>query len=236
MTSVLSISGVLLVMLLLFYCSYSIKAGVYIKSLCRKETGEKVVALTFDDGPHQEQTPKILEILATYGMEAAFFCIGANIEGNIALTKKIDDGGHIIGNHSYCHSNGFPCFGLKRLEQDIRECDNLIESVTGRKTNFFRPPFGVTNPIVAKAINNAGHISVGWSIRSLDTTCKGDIGRVLKRIKRQLKPGSVILLHDRLPFSDKLLTGVIELLLKNGYRVERIDKMFGKQRDRLCNI
>ena len=212
----------ILVSLLLFYSSYSIKARVYMRSVCRKDTDEKVVALTFDDGPHPEQTPKVLEILRERGVKATFFCIGANIENNRVLTKRVDEDGHIVGNHSYCHTWTFPWFGYGKMEQDLRRCDKLIEETTGKEVKFFRPPFGVTNPTVAKVVKNGGYISVGWNIRSLDTTCKGDISKVLRRIEKKLKPGSIIALHDRLPFSDKLLILILDMLSEKGYRIERL--------------
>jgi len=223
---------VILILLISFYESFNIKAGIYINSLCEKDTDEKVAAITFDDGPYPEQTSKILEILKEREVEAAFFCVGANIKNNRELVKKIDEEGHIVGNHSYCHTWKFPWFGYRKMEQDLRRCDKLIEEVTGKKVNFFRPPFGVTNPAVAKAVESIGYVSIGWNIRSLDTTCKGNIDKVLGRIEKKIRPGSIILLHDRLPFSDQLLVRVLDMLIERGYRIERIDKLLGRSAER----
>jgi len=232
MEDILSIAiPVVLVSLFSFYSSYSIKAGIYLRSLCEKDTDEKVVALTFDDGPHPEQTPKVLEILRDRGVEAAFFCIGENIENNRALTKRIDEEGHVVGNHSYCHSWKFPWLGYKKMEQNLRQCDRIIEEVIGKKTSFFRPPFGVTNPMLAKAVTSIGYISIGWNIRSFDTTCRGNQNKVIRRIEKKLKPGSIILLHDNLSFSDELLVRILDILSEKGYRIERVDKLLGRPDD-----
>lgn len=215
------------VALLLFYASYSIRAGIYLSSFCRKKTEEKIVALTFDDGPDAVQTPKILNVLEEYGVQACFFCIGKKVEGNEALVQEIVRRGHLIGNHSYAHSPLLPCYSLSKLKKDFLACQLTLEKVTLQSVRLFRPPFGVTNPTVAKAVRDLGYISVGWNIRSFDT-CISDRYHVLRRIKRFLRPGSVILLHDRLPDSERLLTDLLTYLGQEGYRVVRLDSMLDK--------
>ena len=228
----LIIAGVILVSLSLFYSSYSIGAGIYVNSLCKKDTKEKVVTITFDDGPHPEQTPKILEILSRRGVEASFFCIGENIENNKLLARRIYDEGHIIGNHSHSHTWKFPWSGYKKMNRDVLFCEKVIEDVTGKRTALFRSPFGVTNPTVAKMVRSLGYTSIGWSIRSLDTSCRGDTDKTLKRIERKLRPGSIILLHDGLPFSDELLESLLDMLSAKGYHIERLDRFLGIEADK----
>ena len=210
----------------LIYASASIRSGIYVHALCRIETDKKVVALTFDDAPHSQQTPRILEILRHYNVKAAFFCIGRHIEQHPDIISRIAAEGHLIGNHSYSHSNFFPLLTPRKMREDLAHCEDLIDSIipADRRLRLFRPPFGVTNPTVASAVRLGGYITIGWNIRSLDTV--RDTDAAFNRIVKQLKPGSVILLHDRLPQSHLLLTMLLDYLKKEEYEVVNIDTLF----------
>lgn len=215
----------LLVVIALVQASYRIRSGVYVKALCEKKTDRKVVALTFDDGPDPVQTPKVLEVLRRYGVPATFFCVGSNAEGNEPLLRQMVGEGHLIGNHSFSHSGYFPLFMKRRMVEELEKTDALFENITGHRVYLFRPPFGVTNPTVAAALKHSGHQVVGWNIRSFDTR-KEEIGKIFRRVTEKVRPGSVILLHDRLPESDRLLEMIIIYLHDNGYEMQRIDRMF----------
>ena len=91
----------LLILSALVYASYSIKAGIYLRSFCQKQTAEKIVSLTFDDGPDSVQTPKVLEVLKAYQVNTCFFCIGKQIKGNEKLLQQMIAEGHLIGNLLY---------------------------------------------------------------------------------------------------------------------------------------
>lgn len=202
----------------LFYASYSIKSQVYVRALCRVKTAEKVVYLTFDDGPDAKQTPRVLDVLKRNNAKAVFFCIGSRIAGNEALLKRMADEGHQIGIHSFSHANGFPLYGRGRMIADIRRCQQAIEQATGATTTLFRPPFGVTNPTIGKAVKSLNLKTIGWSIRTYDTN-GADHAKIARRISRQLRPGAIILLHDRLPQSAERLQMVIEAVRTAGYEV-----------------
>lgn len=202
----------------LFYASYSIKSKVYIKAICRVKTGKKAVYLTFDDGPDAEQTPKVLDVLKRNSVKAVFFCIGKKIAGNEAIMKRIADEGHLIGIHSYCHTGNFPILRRSKMIADLEQCRQAIAEASGQETTLFRPPFGVTNPIVAKAVKALNLTTIGWTIRTYDTNMPKD-EIVLKRIRRNLKRGAIILLHDRLPHSDTLLQKVIDEIRSAGYEI-----------------
>ncbi len=213
--------AVVAVMAFLFYASYSIKSQVYVKALCCVETAEKVVYLTFDDGPDAEQTPQVLDVLKRNNAKAVFFCIGSRIAGNEALLKRMADEGHQIGIHSFSHANNFPLFGRGRMLTDIRQCQQAIEQATGSTTTLFRPPFGVTNPTIGKAVKSLNLKTIGWTIRTYDTN-GADHAKIARRISRQLCPGAIILLHDRLPQSAERLQMVIEAVRTAGYEVGRL--------------
>ena len=202
----------------LFYASYSIKSQVYVRALCRVKTTEKVVYLTFDDGPDAEQTPRVLDVLKRNNAKATFFCIGSRIAGNEQILKRIIDEGHTIGNHSFCHTNNFPLFSCRRMVADIEQCQKAIENTIDTAPTLFRPPFGVTNPTVGKAVKTLNLKTIGWTIRTYDTN-RGSDAKIARRISRQLRPGAIILLHDRLPQSAERLQMVIDTVRKNGYEI-----------------
>ena len=213
------------VLLFLFYASYSIQSGIYISALCRNPKAEKVVALTFDDGPDTVQTPKVLDILKKYGIKSCFFIIGKKVAGNEDIVRRIKEEGHLLGNHGYGHSGKFPLYSLSKMVKDVEECSNGLEKTTGNRVNLFRPPFGVTNPTIAQMVKKLNLTTIGWNVRTLDTCIKDD-NKILKRIERKLSPGSVILLHDSLKSSDTLLEKVIALVYSKGYRCIGIDELF----------
>ena len=96
--------------------------------------------------------------------------------------------------------------------------------VTSQPVTLFRPPFGVTNPTIAKAVRQLGYTSIGWSIRTLDTQQSAP-DKILARIRKRLKPGAIILLHDRMPGSDQIVKQILDLLKEQGYTVVRPDKL-----------
>lgn len=211
---ILSVAAILF----LVYASYSIRAGVYLKAFCRKPTDEKVVALTFDDGPHSTQTPRVLDVLKEYNVKATFFCVGTKIIGRKEIIRRIVNEGHSIGNHSYSHVWKFPFFTIHRMTHELRWTQKMIEEITGQPVTLFRPPFGVTNPNLARAVKRLNYQTIGWDIRSLDTQTSSH-DKIVKRISKQLRPGSIILLHDRMPGSDILLRMILEELKAQGYGV-----------------
>lgn len=200
----------------LFYASYSIKSQVYVRALCRVKMQEKVVYLTFDDAPDAVQTPKVLDVLKRNNIKAAFFCIGSRIAGCEPIVKRIAEDGHLIGNHSFSHKNAFPLLGRRKMVEDIERCQSELRRATGSDTQFFRPPFGVTNPHVAYAVRKLELKVIGWSIRTYDTN-QPPVEKVLRRIRRQLKSGSIILLHDGISGSETLLQAVIDTIRSEGY-------------------
>lgn len=222
------------VMLFFFYASYNIGSGVYVKTFCRKKTTDKVVALTFDDGPDATYTPQVLDILKRHHAPAAFFCIGEKAEKYPTIVQRAFAEGHLIGNHSHSHTNRFPLLPRKQMISDLQQAQQILEQTTGSPVTFFRPPFGVTNPTIAKAVRQLGYTTIGWSVRSLDTR-KEPISRILRRVTRQLSPGAVILLHDRLPDSPELLRQLLEYLHENDYKIIRVDQLIPLQNLSLQN-
>lgn len=209
---------------LLFFASYSIKHSPYLRSICQltEPITEKAIAITFDDGPHPVETPKVLAILEKYKVKATFFLIGKEAERYPTLVKQIADQGHTIGNHAYEHSPSFPLFSFQKMKSDLLKAQELIEAAAGSKVMIFRPPYGVTNPTIAKVVKSLGYQSVGWSLRTFDTTTR-EKREVLLRIKRRLRPNDIILLHDRVPKTDMLLEELLKYLQEKGFTAKQIN-------------
>ena len=190
----------------LIYGTLRIQSDYFFHSHCSAKTREKVISITFDDGP-TEFTPQLLDILNNSGIKAAFFCIGKNIQGKEGILKRMDEGGHLVCNHSYSHSNWFDFYSSKKIIIELEKTEQLIFKAINKKSRLFRPPYGVTNPNIKIAIEKTGYLSVGWSVRSLDTVLSKE--KVIKKIKKELKPGSVFLFHDK---SEKIIPVIIEFL------------------------
>lgn len=170
------------------------KYNLFIKAISKLAGNNNEIAITFDDGPCPERTPQILDLLARYNAKATFFCIGNKISANKAIISRIHNEGHSIGNHTFEHSNNFPVWSVKKMKASILATDKEVEALDLKVSTLFRPPFGVTNNLVAMAINKCNKKCIGWSIRTKDTLRTPN--QVLTLVKRKLKPGSIILLHD----------------------------------------
>ncbi len=206
------------------YGCINIQSGYFVQALCKGKTEEKIVALTFDDGPNATYSGSILDTLKQYNVPAAFFVIGRNIEGNEAILKRMDAEGHILGNHSFSHHFWFDMYSTKKMIADLHQADAEIKKATGKLVRLFRPPYGVTNPNVKSAIKRTGYIPVGWSVRSMDTAAK-DKAHLLAKINNQLEPGAIILLHDSMEITAAVLPELIESIQAKGYRITGLDEL-----------
>jgi len=218
-------AGIIVLAVFLFYASYSIRAGIYVRACCRGKVRRKVAALTFDDGPDGTYTPKVLDLLEKQGLKACFFCIGDRAAAHPELVERMVREGHLVGNHSMHHRWWFPWLPVRYMSRELRQTRELLEKRTGQKNDLFRPPFGVTNPTVARTVRRLHYQVIGWSIRSLDTGSR-NTERIVRRIRRQLHPGAVILLHDRLPWCPEVLEKLLIVLKEEGYEVVRVDEYF----------
>ena len=207
----------------IFFGCINLSWNFFTKTYCNAGTTEKIIALTFDDGPAQ-YTASILDTLKQHDAPAAFFCIGKNIAGNEHILQRINEEGHIIGNHSYSHHFWFDMWGAVRMQEDMRGMDNEVFKVTGLNPLLFRPPYGVINPRLAHAIERGKYTSLGWSVRSFDTRIK-DKQKLLSHIMKQVRPGGIILLHDSMEITAAILPELIEQIKSSGYSITRLDKM-----------
>lgn len=209
----------------LVWASADIGSGVYLKALCRAESADKVVALTFDDGPDADSTPRVLDLLKRYDVRATFFVVGEQARQNPELIHRMVAEGHTVAGHSYYHLPQSTLWSSQRYTEELFRCNDVVARLTGLRMRLYRPPFGVTNPPIARAVKNLGLIPVGWSVRSLDTITK-DTDRVVDRVMRGLRGGDVILLHDRLENSEELLEKLLTALRTQHYTTATVDELF----------
>ena len=152
-------------------------------------------ALTFDDGPTAESTPRILDTLARLNAKATFFVIGVNARRHPEIVRRIRDDGHVVGNHSFDHSH----FGVMRAQrywdEQVRATDDLLASILGVKPALFRPPMGVRTWHVTRAAARHGHTIVTWTRRALDGLATTP-GRIVGRLAAPTSPGDILVLHD----------------------------------------
>jgi len=191
--------------------------------LWRIPTTEKVLYLTFDDGPTPEVTNKTLEILEKYNAKASFFCLGRNAEHHTDLVEEIVEKGHRLGNHSYSHLKGFQTSTDIYLE-DVKLAARFL------KTKLFRPPYGRIRVKQAKRISNYFQI-VMWDILSHDYNRKISADKCYRNVVNFVQSGSIIVFHDSekaAPNMLKALPKTLETLTKQGYRFEVIPFEYGK--------
>jgi peptidoglycan/xylan/chitin deacetylase (PgdA/CDA1 family) len=210
--------------LIVFYGCYYVGSNFFIKIVCSASTDKKEIAISFDDGPAANYTPEILQLLKQENIKATFFCIGYRIAGNENILRQIKNEGHIIGNHSYSHHFWFDMYSSKKMLGDLKMMDHEMERVTGMRPKLFRPPYGVTNPNLKKAIINGGYTPVGWSVRSLDTVIK-DEKKLFDKIIGSLKPGAVFLFHDTQKVTLNMLPEFIKEVKNRGYQIVPLDKL-----------
>lgn len=206
----------------IIYGSANIQSGFFVQAFCNSETTEKIIALTFDDGPNKKFTTPILKILSEYNAPATFFVIGKNILGNEAILKQIHELGHIIGNHTFSHSFFIDFKSKLGFMYELDQTSDLIFEATGKRPKFFRPPYGVTTPNLVRASNTLEYKIIGWNARSLDTT-NDSVETISKRVIDQIKPGAIILFHDTSSKTLDVLKQTLNFAKDNGFKVVSVE-------------
>lgn len=153
------------------------------------------IALTIDDGPDPNVTPKVLDILDDYQAKATFFCVGKNAMQHPALCQEIIRRGHAIENHTQHHRHHFAFLGIKGFTQEIEAAQNTLTAITSLRPLFFRAPAGFRNPFLAPVLHQLKLTLVSWSARGYDTKNK-NAEQVKSKLLSHLKAGAILLLHD----------------------------------------
>jgi len=178
------------------YATFAPRAALWAPVIWRGDAdGPARIAITFDDGPSPDATPQVLDSLGELGVRAVFFVIGANAAKYPKLLRRIDEEGHIIGNHTFDHDR-FGALGRTGYWIDqLRRTDDVIEAETGRCPRYFRPPMGFKTPLQARAARLCARHLITWTRRALDGLPTTQ-SQILRRLGEQTRAGDIILLHD----------------------------------------
>ena len=184
----------------------------------RVDTSEKIIALTFDDGPHPYLTEQILDILDQFNVKATFFVVGKMCESYPFALKSIALRGHEIGNHTFTHLTETPS-NADILRSEILKTEEKIFELTAKKTFLFRPPTGYCCAEAVKMTKELGYKTIVWDIDTRDwTSCSAE--SIFREIKKNARNGSIILFHDFIGRSSptpKALRLVLPWLISQGY-------------------
>ena len=191
-------------------------------------TKEKRVALTFDDGPHPEYTPEIMDILEEYSVSATFFVVGKNAVEYPNVVKREIAMGCEVGNHTYTHPN-IRESDERELEREIAYGEESLCAITGEKPRLFRPPGGVCTKSARKISGELGYSIILWTIDTRDWE-KPSKEKIINQVKTELRPGAIILFHDYIYGNSptpEALRQIIPYLLSEGYEIVTVSELLG---------
>ena len=206
------------------------RLGMFADVTWRGPAGAEGVALTFDDGPSPEHTPRVLDMLDEARVKATFFVIGKKADAHSDLVRAIVERGHAVGVHSYTHDRLFSLRTPRFVREDLARAVRTIERITGERPTMFRPPIGHTNPRIAREAARLDLDLVGWSIRGLDGLAGARADRVADRVIRRLGDGAIVLLHDAAerddhePASLAALPRILSAMRERGFAGVRVDR------------
>lgn len=209
---------------------YLVKTPNFIQDLFpnftwRVPTQEKVIYLTFDDGPIPKVTPWVLDQLAEYNAKGTFFCVGDNVKKHTEIFNEVIRRGHSVGNHTYNHLNGWTSDNLPYFH-NIRHCARLVNS------SLFRPPYGRLMPKQAQFLQRHYRI-IMWDVLSGDFDLNITKEQCLQNVLNKTKPGSIIVFHDSLKAEAKLqyvLPKVLAHYHQLGYRFEALNDQVAEKK------
>lgn len=185
-------------------------------------TGNKVIALTFDDGPGP-YTAHLLDILDQYGAKATFFLIGSKVSGQASVVRSIQARGHQLGNHSWSHPE-LPKLSVDQIAGEIDRTNEAIRQATGVKPNILRPPYGAVNGVFLEQLRARGMSSILWSVDTRDWADRNS-QIVCSRAVAGARPGAVILMHDIHQTSVNAVPCILSSLKQQGYSFVTIQRL-----------
>lgn len=200
----------------------ALPVGIYY----RASTEEKVIAFTFDDGPHPQYTDQILHILAKEGVRATFFEIGMNIESYPEITKRVIAAGHEIGNHTYshpivCHTTN------EQMETEIRKTDRLLAELGYTMPKLFRPPQGICPQNFRNLLKKTEKTAILWNIDTRDWDNR-TTAEIVKEVEEHVRGGDIVLFHDYVGCPNSTIAAIKKLIptLKDrGYQFVTVSEL-----------
>ena len=185
-----------------------------------QEENRPLAALTFDDGPSAEYTPRLLDGLKERNIKASFFLLGRNIPGNEEIVERMQEEGHLIGNHTYNHVQ-LSAISEAEAREEILKTNNIIYEITGNYPQYMRPPFGSWKKNLVLCVEM---IPVFWNIDTMDWKSQ-DVSSILNIVFAEAEDGAIILMHDEYETSVEAALQIADHLMKEGYEFVTADRL-----------
>ena len=226
------LAGFLLICFGLWRLSVSRTYQLFGELVSRVETNEKIVALTFDDGPKPDYTEKIMDILKKEGVKATFFLVGREIRKHSEQAKEIVAHGHELGNHSFTHHRMI-ILGYGQVVREISDTSDAIREVGYSGPILFRPPYGKKLLVLPYYLEKIGMPSITWDLQPESyPEIANDAGRISRYVVSEARPGSIVLLHvmnKSRTASIDAVEGLIDGLRKRGYSFVTVSELLKRR-------
>lgn len=187
-------AGILAAAGVVSYGAVAPRSQLFGRTFVSGAAGSRSLALTFDDGPNDPHTLRLLDVLAKHEVKATFFMIGRFVRERPEIARAVAQAGHVVGNHTFTHPNLFWA-SPARLAKELGDCERALADAVGEPSPLFRPPFGLRRPGTLRAVAGRGLTTVMWSVTSFDWRLP-TAEAIERRVARRLRGGDVILLHD----------------------------------------
>ncbi len=216
------LSCIILLLFLALMCliGYFNQQSVAVSGNTVRSTDERKIALTFDDGPHPYYTEQLLKGLKERNVKATFFIIGKNAEDYPEIVKQIYEDGHLIGNHTYNHTQ-LTSQNEESFKEEIVKTNEIIKGITGEDTIYVRPPYGSWNKEFEKELNL---FPVLWNIDPLDW-CSSDVSCIVNTVCGKAKENGIILMHDQYKTTVTAALKIVDELTEEGYEFVTVDEL-----------
>lgn len=178
------------------------------------------IAITFDDGPNPVYTPQLLDGLKKRGARASFFVMGKQAEAYPELVRRMQEEGHLIGNHTYSHIQ-LGKNNRERFKEELVKTNALLLEITGEEVEFVRPPYGSWDKSLETELTM---LPVLWTIDPMDW-CSSNVSGIVKKVTSKAKENSVILMHDEYSSSVTAALEIVDILQKQGYEFVTVDEL-----------
>lgn len=199
-------------------------AAVMRDRLSAKAAGDmedsRKIAITFDDGPHPYYTEQLLDGLKERGVKATFFVTGMHAEQYPDVIRRMNDEGHLIGNHTYSHMQ-LSSSNSDVFKEELIRTNDAIEQLTGQEVQYVRPPYGTWDKKFEKELNM---FPVLWTVDPLDW-CSDNVAGIVQKVTSKVKENSIILMHDEYKSTVTAALQVIDELMEEGYEFVTVDEL-----------
>ena len=217
---VLSCAIVLLSLLGILLYSYVNQEGLAVMGKAYAESNQKKIALTFDDGPHPYYTGQLLKGLREREVKVTFFITGQNVEKYPEIVKEMYGDGHLIGNHTYYHTQ-LTSRNAEDFKKELVMTNEAIKTVTGEDTIFVRPPYGSWNKKFEEELNM---FPVLWTVDPLDW-CSDDVSCIVRSVTTKVEENDIVLMHDQYKTTVTAALKIVDELKAQGYEFVTVDEL-----------